>query len=159
MAKEKVYTVNNNSTNGKTLALFVDNGNYRITYDGIQLQWVSKGQYLYVTDESSHSVAVSGNRLVGITVCMLGNRIEVLRPLAWYEWVILAVTFLPAIKYGAIGGAVGAVITYCNVLLMRKVGNVIGRIFVGLGMAVLALISALLVSSLLGIALGVTASI
>ncbi len=78
------------------------------------------------------------NGFKGITISMFGNEIEIEPKITWYEIAFSVLIILPCVFFGAIGGAIGAVLAIINFMIIRKVNKwwlkaLISLLFIGLG--------------------------
>ncbi len=151
MAKQQIFVVCNEQTQGKKIEILLYNGQYSVIIDGVTLSKVGKNVFEYTTTEGSTVTAtLQGNALTGLTISMQGKSIEVVRKLAWYEWVIAILTIAPCIYYGAVGGFIGALFMCLSIVTMRKIDNVVGRVLAGIGVAVGAFCCAYVVALIIG---------
>ena len=96
-------------------------GKRSIKYNGIYLTKTKHNLYEYKNGEKIEQFEIKGNQLIGLTIKMFGNNIEILRKLTWYEIVMSLIVFVPCILFGAIGGAIGGVAGIINLTIIRNV--------------------------------------
>lgn len=116
-------TINNEQTKNKEL-YYEENfwtGKKTIKYNGVILTKVKRNLYEYKDGDISEQFEVKGNQLVGITINLFGETIEVARKLTWYEIVMSILVFVPCILFGAIGGAIGGAFGFTNLTIIRNV--------------------------------------
>ncbi len=134
--------INNESTFNKTL-IYQEGfwtGKRTISYDGTALTKVKRNIYEYKTENKVENFEIKGNQLVGVTINMLGNSVEVSRKLTWYEIVLSVLVFLPCILFGAVGGAVGGVLGFTNIMVIRSVNKVWVKIVVSIEFIAISLL-------------------
>ena len=116
-------TINNEQTKNKEL-YYEENfwtGKKTIKYNGVILTKIKRNLYEYKDGDISEQFEVKGNQLVGITINLFGETIEVARKLTWYEIVMSILVFVPCILFGAIGGAIGGAFGFTNLTIIRNV--------------------------------------
>ena len=118
-------------------------GKKALTVNGLNAQPLSKNEVMV----NGEKAVLKGNYLIGVSVCIGSETIEVLPKLTWYE---IIVAFLPAVFIliwgnipslaavfpvvgGAVGGGIGGLGTIASMLLMRKATSPIKKIIIGLG--------------------------
>lgn len=134
--------INNENTKNKTL-IYQEGfwtGKRTISYDGTPLTKVKRNIYEYKKDEVAENFEIKGNQLVGVTINMFGNNVEVSRKLTWYEIVLSVLVFLPCILFGAVGGAVGGVLGFTNVMVIRSINKIWGKIIVSIEFIAISLL-------------------
>lgn len=130
--------INNEQTKFKDL-VYAENiwtGGRTITYDGVPLSKHKRGVYELKQGEQTELVTVKGNQLIGVTVTLFGQPIELSRQAFWYEWVLAVMAFIPALifavlnKDGNIGlcilaagicGGIGGGLFFANFYLLKRV--------------------------------------
>ncbi len=114
--------INNDNTNNKELCYEESfwTGKKTIKYNGVLLTKISKTIYEYSDGEIVEQFEVKGNQILGVTIKMFGNVVEILRKLMWYEIVMSVVVFIPCILFGAVGGAIGGALGFVNLVLIRN---------------------------------------
>ena len=114
--------INNEQTSNKEL--FYEEsfwtGKRTIVYDGIVLKKIKRNIFEYKKDDVVEQVEVVGNQLLGITIKMFGKQFEIARKLTWYEIVMSVFVFLPCVLFGAIGGGIGGVLGFTNIVVIRN---------------------------------------
>ncbi len=121
-------------TNDKELIIehSVLTGKINITYAGVKFTKVAKKSYSASIEGSTISAEVSGNEFKGLNVMVFGHTINIVKALAWYEWLIGALVLVPCFFYGGIGGALGVLSAYLCIYVMRNIPNVFLKVLVGL---------------------------
>ena len=116
-------TINNEQTKNKELYYEEGfwTGKRTITYDGVNLTKIKRNLYEYQDGENTEQFEIKGNQLMGVTITMFGNDVEVTRRLTWYEFVMSIFVFIPCVLFGAIGGAVGGLLGFTNLTIIRNV--------------------------------------
>ena len=116
-------TINNEQTKNKEL-YYEENfwtGKKTIKYNGVILTKIKRNLYEYKDGDISEQFEVKGNQLVGISINMLGENIELTRKLTWYEIVMSILVFVPCILFGAIGGLFGGAFGFTNLTIIRNI--------------------------------------
>ena len=116
-------TINNEQTKNKELYYEEGfwTGKRTITYNGVNLTKIKRNLYEYQDGENTEQFEIKGNQLMGVTITMFGNDVEVTRRLTWYEFVMSIFVFIPCVLFGAIGGAVGGLLGFTNLTIIRNV--------------------------------------
>ena len=116
-------TINNEQTKNKELYYEEGfwTGKRTITYDGVNLTKIKRNLYEYQDGENTEQFEIKGNQLMGVTINMFGNDVEVSRKLTWYEFVMSIFVFIPCVLFGAIGGAIGGLLGFTNLTIIRNV--------------------------------------
>lgn len=96
-------------------------GKRNVEYDGVRLTKVKGSLYEYKEGELSEQIVIKGNQLVGVSIKMFGNNIQVVRKLTWYEILMSALVFIPCVLFGLIGGLIGGVLGATNLVIVRQV--------------------------------------
>ena len=83
-------TIKNEQTNNKELCYEEGfwTGKKTIKYNGVELLKLSRNLYEYKDGEKTEQFEVKGNQLIGVTIKMFGNDVEVVRKITWYEIVM-----------------------------------------------------------------------
>lgn len=118
--------INNEQTKYKELEYKENfwNGKRTITYDGTTLTKIKRNLYEYKDGDITEQFEIKGNQLIGITIKMFGNTVEIARKLTWYEIVMAVLVFVPCVFFGAIGGAIGGALGITNLIIIRQVDKV-----------------------------------
>ena len=133
-------------------------GKKSLTVNGVNAQSISKQEFLI----DGERALITGSSFTGITLQIGGESIVLLPKTAWYEYVlaILPILFLltwgnsPALCAifpvigGAIGGAIGAILSMTSLLLMKKSRTPIVKLLIGIGMFAVTLLLGFLLASL-----------
>ena len=116
-------TINNEQTKNKELYYEEGfwTGKRTITYNGVNLTKIKRNLYEYQDGENTEQFEIKGNQLMGVTITMFGNDVVVTRRLSWYEFVMSIFVFIPCVLFGAIGGAVGGLLGFTNLTIIRNV--------------------------------------
>lgn len=115
-------------------------GKKTIKYNGISLTKIKRNLYEYKDCENTEQFEVKGNQLIGVTIKMFGNVVEVTRKLTWYEIVMSLMVFIPCILFGAIGGAFGGGLGFTNLTIIRNVEKWWLKLIISLQFAIVALL-------------------
>lgn len=115
-------------------------GKRTIKYNGISLTKIKRNLYKYQDGENTEQFEVKGNQLIGISIKMFGNIVEVTRKLTWYEIVMSLIVFIPCILFGAIGGAFGGGLGFTNLTIIRNVDKWWLKLIISLQFAIVALL-------------------
>ncbi len=159
--------INNEQTKFKDLVYAESfwTGRRTITYDGVPLTKRKRGVYALTPDESSELLTVKGNQLIGVTVTLFGQQIEVLRKVVWYEWVLAILVFIPAIVFcglshdgGNIGlcvlaagicGGIGGGLYFVNFYLLRRQDKIYLKIILTAELLTVCALSCYIITALL----------
>lgn len=120
-------------------------GKKTITLNGGQLEKVSKNTYK-TTD--GDSVTLSGNFFKGATLDIKGESVRVTPPIKWYEIVLSVLPFILIMVWGnsvalckivpviggAIGGAVSALLSAANVVIIKRIDKIWLKIVISIVM-------------------------
>ena len=136
-----LITINNEQTKFKDL-VYAENiwtGKRTITYDGVTLPKRKRGLYELRQGDQTELVMVKGNQLIGVTVTLFGQQIELLRKTFWYEWVLAIMVFIPAIIFAVLNndgdniglcalaagicGGIGGGLYFVNFYLLKRVNK------------------------------------
>ena len=115
-------------------------GKRTIKYNGISLTKIKRNMYEYKDGENKNQFEVKGNQLIGVTIKMFGNNVEVARKLTWYEIVMSLMVFIPCILFGAIGGAFGGGLGFTNLTIIRNVDKWWLKLIISLQFAIIGLL-------------------
>ena len=143
--------INNEQTNNKLLE-YEENawsGKRTIMYDGIVLTKIKRNIYEYKKDDITEQFVVKGNQLIGITINMFGQTVEIARKLTWYEIVMAILVFAPCILFGAIGGAIGGALGFTNVVTIRQIDKWYLKVIVSVQFLVIALLLSYIVACMI----------
>lgn len=134
--------INNEQTKNNELYYEEDfwTGKRTIKYNGISLTKIKRNMYEYKDGENKNQFEVKGNQLIGVTIKMFGNNVEVARKLTWYEIVMSLMVFIPCILFGAIGGAFGGGLGFTNLTIIRNVDKWWLKLIISLQFAIIALL-------------------
>ena len=91
---------------------------------------IKRNLYEYKYGDITEKFEIKGNQLIGITIKMFGNTVEIARKLTWYEIVMAVLVFIPCILFGAIGGAIGGALGFTNLTIIRQVEKVYLKIII-----------------------------
>jgi len=124
--------INNELTNKKQLEYEESfwTGKKTITYDGVILSKIKHNIYEYSKGEVKEQVKIKGNQLIGITLDMFDNEIEILRKLTWYEYLMAIIVFIPCILFGLIGGVIGGIFGFTNLVIIRQLDKLYLKIII-----------------------------
>ena len=124
--------LNNEKTNNREL--FFEEGFWTgkrtIKYNGVVLKKIQRNIYEYKDGENTEKFIIRGNQLIGATITMFGNQVEILRKLTWYEIVMAISVFIPCIIFGAIGGAIGGLLGFTNLTIIRQLDKIYLKIII-----------------------------
>jgi hypothetical protein len=113
-------------------------GKRYIVVNGQALSKLDKKTYRYTKSNGENvDFSVKGNFLTGVALVALGTRIQVVRKIAWFEWLFLILTLSVAFVWGnnqmlcsifpvvggAIGGALGAICASIPMVIAKFVKN------------------------------------
>ncbi|MBR4406734.1 MAG: hypothetical protein IKT27_00265 [Clostridia bacterium] len=115
-------------------------GKRTIKYNGISLTKIKRNLYEYKEGETTENFEIKGNQLIGVTIKMFGNVVEVARKLTWYEIVMSLMVFIPCILFGAIGGAFGCGLGFANLTIIRNLDKLWLKFIISLQFAIVALL-------------------
>ena len=115
-------------------------GKRTIKYNGTSLTKIKRNLYEYKDGETTEIFEIKGNQLIGVTIKMFGNVVEVARKLAWYEIVMSLMVFIPCILFGAIGGAFGGAFGFTNVIIIRNIDKWWLKLIVSIQFAIISLL-------------------
>ena len=132
--------INNEQTKNKELYYEEGfwTGKRTIKYNGISLTKIKRNLYEYKEGETTENFEIKGNQLIGVTIKMFGNVVEVARKLTWYEIVMSLMVFIPCILFGAIGGAFGGGLGFINLAIIRNVDKLWLKLIISLQFAIVA---------------------
>ena len=144
-------TINNEQTNNKVLAFEEGfwTGKRTIIYDGVILTKIKRNIYEYKKDDITEQLIVKGNQLMGITINMFGQTVEIARKLTWYEIVMAILVFAPCILFGAIGGAIGGALGFTNLIIIRQVDKVYVKIILSIQFLVIGLLLSYIIACMI----------
>lgn len=115
--------INNEQTKNKEL--YYEEGFWTgkriIKYNGTSLTKINRNLYEYKDGETTENFEIKGNQLIGVTIKMFGNVVEIARKLTWYELLMSIFVFIPCILYGAVGGAIGGILGFTNLTIIRDI--------------------------------------
>ena len=115
--------INNEQTKNKEL--YYEEGFWTgkriIKYNGTSLTKINRNLYEYKAGETTENFEIKGNQLIGVTIKMFGNVVEIARKLTWYELLMSIFVFIPCILYGAVGGAIGGILGFTNLTIIRDI--------------------------------------
>ena len=143
--------INNELTNNKEL-YFEEGfwtGKRTIIYDGVTLTKVKRNLFEYTDGVNTERFEVKGNQLVGITIKMFGNEVEIASKLKWYEIVMAIVVFAPCVLFGAIGGAIGGLLGFTNLVIIRKIEKWWLKLIISVQFTAIGLLASYLIAYLL----------
>ena len=134
--------INNEQTKNKELYYEEGfwTGKRTIKYNGISLTKIKRNLYEYKEGETTENFEIKGNQLIGVTIKMFGNVVEVARKLTWYEIVMSLMVFIPCILFGAIGGVFGGGLGFINLTIIRNVDKLWLKLIISLQFAIVALL-------------------
>lgn len=134
--------LNNGQTKNKELCYEEGfwTGKRTIAYNGVSLTKIKRNIYEYKDGETLEQFEIKGNQLIGVTIKMFGNDVEVARKLTWYEIVMSLMVFIPCILFGAIGGAFGGGLGFTNLTIIRNVDKWWLKLIISLQFAIIALL-------------------
>ena len=115
-------------------------GKITIKYNGISLTKIKRNLYEYKEGETTENFEIKGNQLIGVTIKMFGNVVEVARKLTWYEIVMSLMVFIPCILFGAIGGVFGGGLGFANLTIIRNLDKLWLKFIISLQFAIVALL-------------------
>jgi len=135
-------TINNEQTNNKLLEFEESfwTGRRTIVYDGVVLTKIKRSIYEYNKDEVVEQFVIKGNQLIGITINIFGQTIEIERKLTWYEVVLSLLVTIPCLFCGAIGGGIGGLLGFTNVTIIRQIDKWYLKVIVSIQFLVIALL-------------------
>lgn len=124
-------------------------GKKSISINGAELEKRSKNMFVYFDGEEHKSVVVVGNYLTGVKIVVGGQKIQIVKPVLWYEIALAVVMFaffivwgnVPALCEmfplvgGAIGGGITGVMAIGALVCMKFVKPVWAKILIWLGFA------------------------
>ena len=115
--------INNEQTKNKELYYEEGfwTGKRTIKYNGTSLTKINRNLYEYKDGETTENFEIKGNQLIGVTIKMFGNVVEIARKLTWYELLMSMFVFIPCILYGAVGGAIGGILGFTNLTIIRDI--------------------------------------
>ena len=115
--------INNEQTKNKEL--YYEEGFWTgkriIKYNGTSLTKINRNLYEYKDGETTENFEIKGNQLIGVTIKMFGNVVEIARKLTWYELLMSIFVFIPCILYGAVGEAIGGILGFTNLTIIRDI--------------------------------------
>ncbi len=128
--------VNEEWTEGKTLVIehSAMTGKITMSYDGVAFTKTGKKDYTVSVEDKTITATVSGNEFKGLDVTVLGHNVNIVQPVAWYEYLVAILIFVPCIFFGALGGALGVLSAYLCIFVMRKIDNVVVKLLVGVAL-------------------------
>ncbi len=133
--------VNNEKTKNKDF-FYEENfwtGKRNLAYDNVPLTKIKRNVFEYKEGDKVEQFLIKGNQFIGVSVSMFGVQVEVIRKLTWLEIVLSVLVFIPSILFGAVGGAIGGVCGFTNILLLRKIENIWLQIIISGEFALLGL--------------------
>ncbi len=147
--------INKDWTDNKNLVIEHNalTGKINISYDGVHLDKQAKKQYSAEVDGKIVTALVEGNEVSGLFVVIFGNRIQLVQPMAWYEWLVAALIVAPCICFGAVGGVLGVLSSALCVVVMRKINNVALKILAGIALGGVCVYLVMIMATVIGVAL------
>lgn len=115
-------------------------GKRTIKYNNIPLKKIKRGIYEYKEGETIEQFEIKGNQLIGITIKMFGQNIELLRKLKWYEIILALIVLLPCFLFGAVGGAIGGALGFTNLIIIRQIDKIWLKIVISIEIAIIGLL-------------------
>lgn len=142
--------INNEQTNNKDLEYEEGfwTGKKTIKYNGITLNKIKRNVYEYSEGETKELFQIKGNQVLGITIEMFGNSIELLRKLKNYEMFLSILILIPCLLFGAVGGGIGGVLTFTNLTLIRNFEKTSLKIIVSLQFFLLGILLSYIIACL-----------
>ena len=134
--------INNEQTKNKELHYEESfwSGKRTIKYGETSLNKIKRNLYEYTDGENIEQFEVKGNQLIGVTIKMFGNNVEIVKKLTWYEIVMSLLVFIPCILFGAIGGAFGGLFGFTNLTIIRNIDKWWLKLIISLQFAIVALL-------------------
>ncbi len=115
-------------------------GKKTITYDGKILTKIKRNLYELKTDVNAEKIEVKGNQLIGVTILMFNNQIEICRKLFWHEILLGIIVFIPCVLFGAIGGAIGGALGFTNLTIIKNIDKVLWKIVISVEFAIVSVL-------------------
>ena len=75
---------------------------------------------------------IKGNQLAGVSVKMFNKEVVVVRKLTWYEIALSILVFIPCVLFGAVGGAIGGLLAFTNVTIIRSTQKLYLKILISI---------------------------
>jgi len=125
-------------------------GKKEITINGETLE--KAGKKTYVLGRTSYNI--KGSYLTGVELTNDTESYVLVRKLTVLEYILCFLPLIMVFFGGAIGGALGAVAGISNSVVVRKIDNILLKILVSLGIAVLAFIAWFVIATTIFTAIG-----
>lgn len=138
-------------------------GKRRIFQNGVELDSLSKTEYLI----DGKNATLAGNYMLGASLTVDGEVIELVAKPKWYEFVLAILPFIVIMVWGnnivlcsifpvvggAIGGLIGGLGALMSMVFMKKTANPLYKILIGVGMILLSMLLSFIVAILIILAL------
>lgn len=143
--------INNEQTNNKDLEYEEGfwTGKKTIKYNRITLNKIKRNVYEYSEGETKELFQIKGNQILGITIEMFGNSVELLRKLENYEMFLSILILVPCLLFGAVGGAIGGILTFTNLTLIRNLEKTSLKIIISLQFFLLGILLSYIIACLI----------
>lgn len=129
-------------------------GKKKLTLNGIEAQRISKTDYMI----DGTSAVLKGNFVVGVSLYIGGETIQLTPKAKWYETLLAFIPLLFLLTWGnsptlcaifpviggALGGALGGMAAVSSLFLMKKQRTAIGKLIVGIVVAAITILLAYL---------------
>lgn len=162
-----VTTINNEQTKFKDLVYeeSIWTGRRTLSYDGVVLHKIKRGVYACKQGEQTEQITVKGNQLIGVTVTLFGQQIELLRKARWYEWALSILVLMAGVVFACLNhdgdsialcalvsgicGGIGGGLYFANFYLLRRVDKLYLKIILSVEFTVAAALLCYIVSALI----------
>ena len=124
-------------------------GKRTIKYDGVVLTKIKRNIYEYKSCETTEQFVIKGNQILGVTITMFGQDVEVSRKLKWYEYVMVALVLAPCCLFGAVGGAIGGGLGFTNLTIIRKIDKWWLKLIISIEFAAIGLLLSYIIAVLI----------
>jgi len=153
-------TINNEQTNNKVLEFEESfwTGKRTIIYDGVVLTKIKRNIYEYRKDDIVEQFVVKGNQLIGVTINMFGQTVEILRKLLWYEIVLSLSIFVSCLIFGIVAknviasafvGGIGGGLAFTNAIIIRQIDKWYLKVIISIQILTISLLLSYIVAGML----------
>ena len=109
-----------------------------IKVNGQPLKKIDKKTFVLEGGEKPVYFSIRGSFFAGVKAYINGHAINLTPPTKWYEYIATVIIFAIGVLFGAIGGAIGALLGLSQLLVVKSVKNVWLKLLIGAAFVVAA---------------------